>query len=508
MNSSTKSLSWLLIGIGIILRLAQYLSNKSLWRDELFLALNLSERSIPDLFKPLDYNQYAPAGFLIIQKIVISLFGTSELAFRFFPLICGIGSLFLFYKLSLKCLSKGAVPIALGFFVVLVPLIYYSSETKQYSSDVLIALLLILLALKITSNDLNIFKAFIYGIFGATSVWFSHTAVFVLAGITLYIILNSILTKDWKKVFNSLVFCLLWIISFFASYLITLIHTDVNKGLKDLWSSFYLSLPSNTWKNIYMEFLRFSTFNTPAIICLVVGAIILYKKNKNILFIITVPVFITFFASLLHKYPLFERFILFLIPFLILLIAEGIEWIRKKVSNISPILSVLVICLLFYKPLYFTKENFTNPLTQEEMKPVLQYVKEHLKANDVIYISNPLQHAFKYYAPQYNICNNFLISTERKNLEEANCNLFNYRVFLGVDKINNPVEEFEKLNGNKRVWLLLPEKRTLDLQNNLSTVNYLDKIGVKIGSFIRPGVILYLYNVGLKRKDRQIFFPS
>ena len=239
-----------------------------------------------------------------------------------------------------------------------------------------------------------------------------------------------------------------------------------------------------------------------AIICLLIGITVLYKKNKNVLFIITTPVFITFFASLLHKYPLFERFILFLIPLLILLIAEGAEWVREKASDITPILGIIVICLLFYKPLYFTQRNFTTPITQEEIKPVLQYVKEHVKANDVIYVSNPLQYAFKYYAPRYNLCNNFLISAERKNLEEANCNLFNYKVFLGVDKINNPAEEFEKLNGNKRVWLLLPEKRTLDLKNNSATVNYLDKIGVKTGSFIRPGVILYLYNVGLKRTDQ------
>jgi uncharacterized membrane protein len=179
---------WALIGIGIILRLAQYFSNNSLWRDEVYLALNIIERSPAELFKSLDYNQHAPPGFLIIEKIIINFFGTSEFAFRFFPLICSIASLFIFYKLSRKLVSKIAVIIAIGIFAILVSILYYSSETKQYSSDVLISLLLILLTLKIKNNSLTIFTSLLYGIYGVLSIWFSHTAILVLAGGGSYLI--------------------------------------------------------------------------------------------------------------------------------------------------------------------------------------------------------------------------------------------------------------------------------------------------------------------------------
>ena len=53
----------------------------------------------------------------------------------------GIISLFLLYDLAKQCISPKAIAIALAFFACLEPLVYYSSEVKQYSSDVAIALL-------------------------------------------------------------------------------------------------------------------------------------------------------------------------------------------------------------------------------------------------------------------------------------------------------------------------------------------------------------------------------
>lgn len=495
--------SWFLIGTGVILRLIQYFSNKSLWRDEIYLVLNIIEKPISAFFYPLDYNQHAPPGFLIVEKIIIKLLGTNEFAFRLFPLICGIGSLFLFYKLSKKCISKEAVPVALGLFAVFVPLLYYSSETKQYSSDVLFSLILVLMSLKISEENLSISKAIYYGLFGTTIIWFSHTSIFILVGTGFFFMVDAVVKKDLRKTLYVLIFYLLWIISFAIFFFKILIHTSSSIKLSDYWGQFYLPafsfshLALNTYKLLYREFFRFSTLGTFSSICLIIGLITFWRNNKKMFFIIVAPILVTLLASAFHKYPLFERFILFLIPLIILLIAEGTEWIKQKASKISPILGIMVICLLFYKPLYFTKENFTNPITQEEVKPVLKYLKEHLKVNDVIYIAGPFQCTFKYYSKEYNLCNNFSIKLERKKLEEVQCSSFNYSIFIGPRKINKTsfAQELGQLKGHKRVWLLFPEKLSLDIEYKSLTLSYLDKIGVRTGSFIRPGVILYLYDL-------------
>src|SRR5256885_16763608 len=50
----SRQLVFLLVGVGIFLRVAQYLANRSLWIDEAWLALNLLSRSFEHLTKPLD----------------------------------------------------------------------------------------------------------------------------------------------------------------------------------------------------------------------------------------------------------------------------------------------------------------------------------------------------------------------------------------------------------------------------------------------------------------------
>ena len=82
----------------------------------------------------------------MVQRASVQLFGPNEYALRLFPLLCGLASLFLFYYLAKKCLNRKAVPIAIALFAILLPLIYYSSEAKQYSSDVAVALCLLAVA--------------------------------------------------------------------------------------------------------------------------------------------------------------------------------------------------------------------------------------------------------------------------------------------------------------------------------------------------------------------------
>lgn len=141
----TERIVWGFVAIGCLLRLRQFLFDPALWNDESMLALNLIHRSPAELLKPLEYDQGAPIGFLLLEKMAQSSFGSSEMALRFLPLVCGIASLFLFKAVSSRFLSATGMPIAVGLFAIASPF-YYSTEVKQYSSDVAIALMLYLLA--------------------------------------------------------------------------------------------------------------------------------------------------------------------------------------------------------------------------------------------------------------------------------------------------------------------------------------------------------------------------
>jgi predicted membrane-bound mannosyltransferase len=85
--------------IGILLRVRQYLTGRSLWADEAMLALNIVNRGFGGMFKPLDYDQGAPIGFLLVEKLFNSILGKNELALRLFPLLVGLVP----YGFSIAC---------------------------------------------------------------------------------------------------------------------------------------------------------------------------------------------------------------------------------------------------------------------------------------------------------------------------------------------------------------------------------------------------------------------
>jgi len=70
------------------------------------LALNIINKNFTQLLtQPLEYDQASPLLFLVIEKVFVNTFGTSEYALRLFPSVCGVLSLFLFYRLSKLCLA-------------------------------------------------------------------------------------------------------------------------------------------------------------------------------------------------------------------------------------------------------------------------------------------------------------------------------------------------------------------------------------------------------------------
>src|SRR3989338_904631 len=218
MKFSISKIGLFVILLGVIFRVAQYLFNKSLWLDEAFISLNIIDKSYSQLFGALDYKQGAPVGFLIVEKFLVQLFGDSEYVFRFFPLVCGIVSLFLFYRLAKGFLDTKSSLLVLILFAVMEPLIYFSSEVKQYSSDVTVSIILFMLAMYMQRETLNISTALICGLIGAVVMWFSHPAIFIILGISCVLMLLHTQSKEWKKLDMLFISTGIWLLNLFFLY--------------------------------------------------------------------------------------------------------------------------------------------------------------------------------------------------------------------------------------------------------------------------------------------------
>ena len=79
---------FLIIAVGILLRLKSYFENRSVWVDEAYVALGLATRSLKSilLFEPFAMDLPSqPPGFLIVEKLIVLFGGTSEYTACLYP---------------------------------------------------------------------------------------------------------------------------------------------------------------------------------------------------------------------------------------------------------------------------------------------------------------------------------------------------------------------------------------------------------------------------------------
>jgi len=135
------------------------------------------------LFGPLDYAQVAPPGFLLIEKAAVLTVGSSEYALRLLPLLCGFAALLAFARLAHHLFDDWAAPFAAGMFALGAPFVFFASQVKQYSSDILASVVVLAAAAWMRRRPGNIRRSLTLGLVGAAAVLFSQPACFILAGI-------------------------------------------------------------------------------------------------------------------------------------------------------------------------------------------------------------------------------------------------------------------------------------------------------------------------------------
>lgn len=500
-----KLFFWLFISIGIFLRLAQFFSDRSLWFDEVLISLNIINKSFIELLGPLDYYQGAPAGFLFIEKILVNIFGNSEYTLRAFSLFCSISSLFIFNKLGKACLSPAGALVATALFAISDPSIFYSSEAKQYSGDVTVTLLLLLMALKIEETNKTGFSKLVFcGIAGAVLLWFSFPAIFILISTAVTLFVIFFIQKNKKKS-KAVLFCsLFWIIGLFILYKIHLCKLNP-AGIKLFPGDAFMPFPLDiAWFNALtiriFKFLELSAYGIPQIFFLI-GTVSFFKRKYILFLIFLITILQMLFASAFHLYPLGNRLLLFITPLIILFIAEGMSLIINKTWSNCSVISVLLLCLLFWNPVSVVINNLINPRTKFEIKPVLKYIKEHSTKDDILYVYSNAQYALKFYAKDYGFNDKFEVdpsqfysSPKIKRQTEKK----GYMTIVNGGNSKDFTDGINKLKGYKRVWILFSE--IIRKEQEPLVLKYLNESGVMLLNFQRPGVRVYLYDLSSKGK--------
>jgi uncharacterized membrane protein len=490
---SSQTLVWVCLILGIVLRIRQYLFNRSLWLDESMLSLNIVRRSAAELLKLLDYAQTAPVGFLWLEKLAVHYFGTGELALRLVPLLCGIASVALFALLARKFLPPSAVAIAVGLFSVSEPLIYYSSEVKQYSSDVAFALILCLAAIPLFEASSRISGVLIISAAGGIALWFSNPSLFILAGMGLSAFWISARKRDWRVVLLLLIPAVVWSCSFLVYYIFFLRdYLTAHQGMFFLWRASFAPFPPTSpsdflwYGGAFVNIVSYpvgSLFPGIAAIAALLGVVKLHAGDRDRFLLLLSPMAVTLIASWARLYPLENRLILFLVPIIILFFAAGLESITATTRKTLPLLSILFVCFLLGYPLLRGIWHFARPKGVEEIKLSLKYVEKHRSPGDILYCYYGAVPALEYYTRRG------LIGP----IDEV----------IGVDSHQQWAryeEDLNKLRGQKRVWIVFSHVwQTGGADEEVLFLNYLDLFGTRLDSIQVTGSSAYLYDLSARR---------
>lgn len=400
---------YVLILLGLILRLRHYLQNRSFWLDENCAALSITHRSFPDILSHIPLSpDFAepPLFFSLIEKLNVTLLGNTEMVLRLVPFVCGVVSILAFSLLLKRFTTRRFGLVALALFTFNDSLIYYAAELKQYSLDVLSAIFLFYLADRALTDKFTVKKSLFLGAAGALVLWASHAALFVLAAMGATFLVKGIRSKSGREFFLVLITVAIWSVSFVGLYKLSLGRMTNAALLMQAWKNSFMPQPVWALSNIrwiYEGFLQMLTkpgnFQWPALVLCVmaVGAINLFRKDMYKALLLLLPFVFVLIATALRKYPFCCRMLLFLTPAIFLLLALGIEYFLERKKRAGRLVGGVLLALVLLSPLPLTWQHFIKGYPDLGTRPVMEYLCSNFAPGDRLVMNHEAQYAYWYY---------------------------------------------------------------------------------------------------------------
>ncbi len=397
---------WTLIFIGIFLRANRYLHNFPFWGDEAWVAQELMLCSFRDIFLNLHQTDTLPSpavGFLLLQKTVITLFGLKEMAFRFFPCLCGVASIFVFRRLLKGLVSPRAALMALAGFVFSDLLIFYSSELKQYSVDILFVTLALVFHRRALKYSMDHKETLGLALVGGIGLAFSLPLILVLCGIALAQVYVFYQSRSYRERVRYLLVLSVWL-AFFLCLWVNYYHINfVGKEVLGYQRPYYLSWPGTpggwgAWsRKLFSAFSSPVEFTLPWLSALMFGAGCwsLWLKNRVLMLSLVAPVLLTVVLSALDKYPFHGRFLIFLLPVFFILIAQGVDQVMAG-RKWRSILGLVIASALLAQPVV-QAGNYVFPSGMSDIRSLMLYMRDRQRPDDGLYMNNDTQWGYYVY---------------------------------------------------------------------------------------------------------------
>ncbi len=395
-----------IIVVSLVIVVLEYITNRSLWADEVTLAYSIVTRDLSNLTaKILKHRQSAPVLYVYIVKLLTMIGNNSEFWLRIYSFFAYLGMIFLTYRI-LRDLAKSQLPmIGAAYASSMMIMLYFANEFKQYMSDAFTVLLVIYLYERYLHKKITLpVLFFLYAIL----LWLSFPAIFFIGGISIIIFVRSIIQKNRKVFILSLTGSLVVIASFLWQYFAWLKKASEDPDLIEHWDIFRFPIIPTSIEDliraarlIYGLALNindyplvdnvFRVYPVVVVILVGIGVLSIFKKMNEAALVIISGTVVLMLASYIGKYPFHPRLILFMYPIIAILAVIAIEFMTGLFdrSKWRPLIAVILVLVLFSGNItslsLFQPENRLR--LNEESRPLVEYVKEYIAPDEYLYIS-------------------------------------------------------------------------------------------------------------------------
>jgi hypothetical protein len=396
-----------LIALGLAIRVFFYLSDRSLTLDEAFIALNIQRKSPSGLLGELDWNSAAPPAFLEIEKLLASLAGSSELVLRALPFVAALAGLFAFAKLSARVLLTPARPVSVLLFIGLASATSYAALLKPYSLDLLLVILLLLATLAVLRPaGRPSSTASLVGL-GVVAPLFSYASIFALVSSAAVLLLVALTRASRAMLLRAGIVVVSWSAALAIGYAFhgtTLSHLRHSLGREDVGlstlrqalGSLRLALGLSTSASELGD-VTVGLATGCAVILFFIGLLQLFRRTWDVAVLLVSPGLFLLIAASAGWYPLLPRTMLFLLPTVVICMAEGAAaGLGSRIRGLR-FLPVVLLVPVFVAEAMATSEAIRNLRPDDGMKPIMTILAQDIHSRDKVYVGYSSQYSFAYY---------------------------------------------------------------------------------------------------------------
>jgi hypothetical protein len=321
-------------------------------------------------------------------------------------------------------LPRRDAQVALLLFASCEPLVFYASELKQYSLDVLVALGLLVVAIRSTAESarpLDRRSAIGLGALGAVALWLSFPAAFICAAIGTGLAVRD--ARGGRAAWLPLALLAgAWLASFGALFVAQLGGALGHPYLREFWTGGFAPLPPlsleeaawypRTLAGFFVDPVGLSPWWLSLPLASV-GAWRLSRARPLVGWWIAGPLALGLVASMLELYPLrtwppvdpgarlyplLGRLFLFAVPSALLWVAHGLCGLTALGGRWADALLAGALLAVVGGPLGTLAINLWEPPRVQEFRPVASQLRERVQLSDHVWVQRGSEPTFEYYA--------------------------------------------------------------------------------------------------------------